>query len=163
VASAALVLGSAVETLLVELPPRPAPPYAHGVTSPNIEVVRRGYDAMQRRDIDELLRYCDPEIRFVSLVGEVEGTVYEGPEGMRRFFSDLLGAWEVWLPQPERFEELGDTVLVTGVSRLRGKGSGLEMTVPWGQIFRMSAGKVVWSRIYSDQAEARREFEAAQA
>lgn len=133
------------------------------MTSPNIEVVRRGYEAMRRRDIDEVLRDCDPDIVFVSLVGQVEGKVYEGHQGIRDFFYDLLGAWELWLPQPQQFEEVGDAVLVTGTSQLRGKGSGLEMTVPWGQLFRLRAGKVVWCRIYSDRAEARREFEATKA
>ena len=129
----------------------------------NIELVRRGYEAMRRRDVDELLGYCDPDIEFVSLVGEVEGEVYRGAEGVRQFFRDLLGVWEVWDVRPERFESARDAVLVTGSSGLRGKGSGLEMTVDWGQVFRLRDGKVLWTRIYADPAQARAEFEAAPA
>jgi ketosteroid isomerase-like protein len=130
------------------------------VTTSNVDVVRRGYDAMQRRDLDELLGYCDPEVTFVSLVGQVEGTVYQGREGILRFFSDLLEVWEVWIPQPQSYEEAGDAVLVTGTSFVRGTGSGLEMTVEWGQVFRLRDGKVLWSRIYLDPAEAREEFQS---
>jgi ketosteroid isomerase-like protein len=80
------------------------------VSDSNIEVVRRAYDAMQRRDLDE---------------------------------------------------EAGDAVLVTGNSLVRGAGSGLEMTVEWGQVFRLRDGKVLWSRIYPDPAEAREEFQTS--
>jgi ketosteroid isomerase-like protein len=77
------------------------------VSGSNIEV-RRGYEAKQRLDIDALLGMCDPDVTFVSLVGEVEGTVYEGHEGIRRFFADLLEDWDVWEPRPRRYEEVGE-------------------------------------------------------
>ena len=129
----------------------------------NIALVRRGYDAMQRRDVDELLGYCDPEVEFVSLVGEVEGRVYRGVEGIRQFFADLVDVWELWVPQPEHIDAAGDAVLATGTSRLRGVGSGLEMTVAWGQVFRFRDGRVLWARIYSDPERAREEFRATAA
>jgi ketosteroid isomerase-like protein len=133
------------------------------VSDSNIEVVRRGYEAMQRMDIDALLEMCDPEVTFVSLVGQLEGTVYEGREGIRRFFADLLEVWDVWEPRPLRYEEAGDAVLVTGTSLVRGTGSGLEMTVEWGQVFRLRDGKVLWSRMYSDLGQARVEFQSTSA
>ena len=124
----------------------------------NVAVVRRGFEAMRRGDVEGLLAACDPGVEFVSLVGQVEGgDAYVGHDGLRRFFADLREAWEVWMPQPERFESAGDTVLVIGSTEFRGKGSGVEMTQKWGQVFRLRDGKVLWSKIYSDRDEARRE------
>ena len=51
-------------------------------------------------------------------------------------------------------------VLAMGTTQLRGKGSGVEIELKWGQVFRLRDGKVLWAQIYSDPAEARREFEA---
>lgn len=64
----------------------------------NVEIVRRGFEAMRRGDVEGLLADCDPEIEFVSLVGQVEGgDSYAGHDGMLRFFSDLREAWEIRL------------------------------------------------------------------
>jgi ketosteroid isomerase-like protein len=75
------------------------------------------------------------------------------------FFTDIREAWELWVPEPEQFEAAGDTVLVTGRTHVRGKGSGVEMTMEWGQVFRLRDSKVRWTRIYTDRAEARAEFD----
>lgn len=128
--------------------------------SENVEVVRRGLEALGRWDVETLLPDCDPELEFVSLVGQVEGRSYHGHEGMRRFIADLSEAWDVWDPEPEHFESAGDVVLATGRTQLRGKGSGVEIEFDWGQVFRFRNGKVLWARIYADPAEARAKFQA---
>jgi hypothetical protein len=96
--------------------------------SDNVEVVRRGVEALGRWDVEALLPDCDPEIEFVSLVGQVEGHSYHGHEGIRQFVSDLSEAWDVWEPVPEHLEA--------------------------------ADGKLWWSKIYSDPAEARTRYEA---
>ena len=128
--------------------------------SRNVEVVRRGLQALHRWDVDALLPDCDPEIEFVSLVGQVEGRVYHGHDGLRQFMADLSEAWDVWDPVADHFESSGDLVLAIGSTRLRGKGSGLEIGFGWGQVFRFRDGRLVWSKIYSEPDEARRQYEA---
>ena len=128
--------------------------------SRNVEVVRRGLQALHRWDVDALLPDCDPEIEFVSLVGQVEGRVYHGHDGLRQFMADLSEAWDVWDPVADHFESSGDLVLAIGSTRLRGKGSGLEIAFGWGQVFRFRDGRLVWSKIYSEPDEARRQYEA---
>jgi ketosteroid isomerase-like protein len=128
--------------------------------SDNVEVVRRGIEALGRWDVEALLPDCDPEVEFVSLVGQVEGHSYRGHEGIRQFVSDLSEAWDVWEPVPEHLEAAGDAVLAIGNTTLRGKGSGVELRFGWGQIFRFRNGKLWWSKIYSDPAEARTRYEA---
>ena len=128
--------------------------------SGNIEIVRRGYEALGRWEVESLLPDCDPEIEFVSLVGQVEGHVYRGHDGMRKMVADMAEAWDIWEPVPEHFETAGDIVLAIGASTLRGKGSGLDIEARWGQVFRFRDGKLVWSQMYSDPDEARDRYEA---
>jgi ketosteroid isomerase-like protein len=124
----------------------------------NIAAVRRGFDAMRRGDVEALLADCDPEIEFAAFVSQVEGHNYHGHDGMWNFFADIGEAWELWMPEPGQFEAEGDAVLVMGETRVRGKGSGMEMTMERGQGFRMREGKVHWTRIYTDRAQAAAEF-----
>lgn len=125
----------------------------------NIAAVRRGFDAMRRGDVEALLADCDPEIEFAAFVSAVEGHDYHGHDGMRKFFSDIRQAWDLWEPRPEQFEATGDVVLGSGTTLVRGKGSGVEMTIGWGQVFRMRDGKVMWTKIYTDRNDARAEYE----
>jgi ketosteroid isomerase-like protein len=124
----------------------------------NAEVVRRGYDAMRRRDTEALLEACDPDVELISLIAQLEGGHYVGHDGIGRFLEDMREAWDVWLPQEDTIETDGDTVLATGRTRLRGKGSGVEIDLDWGQVFTLRDGKVLWSRIYADRDEAREAF-----
>lgn len=68
---------------------------------------------------------------------------------------EALGRWDVEALPPDC-----DAVLAIGNTTLRGKGSGVELRFGWGQIFRFRNGKVWWSKIYSDPAEARTRYEA---
>jgi ketosteroid isomerase-like protein len=125
----------------------------------NIAAVRRGFEAMRSGDFERQLEDCDTEIEFAAFVSQVEGHNYHGHDGMWKFFSDIREAWEPWEPMPQVFEGDGDTVLVTGMTNVRGKGSGMEMSMDWAQVFRRREDKVVWTRIYTDRAEARAEFD----
>lgn len=127
----------------------------------NVVVVRRIYDATAVGDLDAVVRECDPEVEYVSLVSAVEGgKSYQGHAGVRQFFSDLREAWDVWIPQVERIETNGDAVLVVGKSQIRGRGSGLDMQFEWGQVFQLRDGKVRSGRIYGRQEEAEAAFRA---
>jgi ketosteroid isomerase-like protein len=69
-------------------------------------------------------------------------------------------AWDVWSPSVERSEAEGDYVLVIGTSRIRGRGSGLDMDFTWGQVLHLRDGKVLRGKLYSDQEEAETAFPA---
>jgi uncharacterized protein len=128
------------------------------MSAANVEIIQSGYEAMRRGDIEGLLEFCDPEMEFVSLVGQVEGHDYVGYDGLRRFFADLSEVWEVWEPDPGSIEAGGDHVLALGRTRVRGRGSGVEMEFDWGHVFQFRDGKVVWARLYGDEHEAREAF-----
>jgi ketosteroid isomerase-like protein len=123
----------------------------------NLEVVRKGYEAMQRGDIDALLLDCEDDVEFEALISQVEGESFRGHDGLRSFFQNFRQAWDLWMPMPEEFSAEGDLVFVTGTTRVRGKGSGVEMDFPWSQVFRLRDGKVSWAKIYSERDGARRE------
>jgi hypothetical protein len=60
-----------------------------------VELVKRGRDAFNRRDIDGWadLTTSDHEF-FAALARVVEGGSYRGREGIERYFVEISDAWE---------------------------------------------------------------------
>ena len=90
----------------------------------NVELVRRLWDAAERRDSPTVFAFYDPAIIWESaVVGgplEVSGR-YEGHDGVRRFFRSWLESFEGYQAQAETFIEAGNRVLVG--YRVSGRGS----------------------------------------
>ena len=53
------------------------------------ELAREVADAINRRDLDDIARLFHPEFEFHSATARAEGGVYQGVEGMRRYFADI--------------------------------------------------------------------------
>jgi ketosteroid isomerase-like protein len=80
----------------------------------DLELVRRALDAWNRRDIEDLLGLCDPEIEFVNSPTAVEA-------GTRRGFDETTAAfqaqWDVLLDARQEIERIfddGDEILTLG-------------------------------------------------
>src|SRR3954453_18534491 len=94
----------------------------------NVEVVRRGYEAMRSRDLHAVLELIDPEFEGTLRILEVEGAPYRGHEGMRRFAGEVWSVFPDWDPEVVSAREVADDVLVVHVRAAgRGVGSGVEV------------------------------------
>lgn len=57
---------------------------AQDVSQENVELHQRAYDAFNRRDLDAFLALIDPDVKFSSLLMQVEGgNPYRGHDGVR--------------------------------------------------------------------------------
>ena len=63
-----------------------------------LAVVRRAFDAYNRRDMDSLLALLDPEVEVRSLMTEAERSTYRGHEGVREWFEAVLDVFPDWRP-----------------------------------------------------------------
>ncbi len=70
----------------------------------NVEVVTRAVDAINHRDIDGYLARCTEDVQLVTPVADVGGT-YDGPGGIRRFFTDIADGAPDFKIVIERLEE----------------------------------------------------------
>jgi ketosteroid isomerase-like protein len=120
----------------------------------NVETVYRLFAASRRRDKEACVRESDPDVEIVSYLMGVEGTVYRGYAGLRRYIDDLFSAFPDWHPQILRTTDHGDKVLAEIRMAGSGAGSGLaiEQTVWQATTFR--DGKMVGFHGYGSQAEA---------
>ena len=83
----------------------------------------------------------------------LEGRVYRGHEGVRRWLEDLARDWEYFEPCYEEYRDLGDRVLILGHWRARGRASGVESEQPGTWLYEMKGGKVVRMHTFTDRDE----------
>jgi ketosteroid isomerase-like protein len=121
----------------------------------NLDVVRRVFEAHDRRDWDAVYSLYAPGIVWEDVDGLWGdwGTA-RGAEGVRAAWRRWLGVLERPSFTPEDLRDAGDEVLV----RLRMSGRGRESRVHVEQVIAMvwtvRSGRVVYVRVYRDRADA---------
>jgi len=120
----------------------------------NIDTLNRGYDAMRRRDLHALLDVIHPEFEGKFRIMEVEGTVYRGHEGMRRFAEEVWSVFPDWYPEMNEARDAGEVVVAKVRGAGRGVGSGIELDMTTWQVVKFRDGKVIGMQGYPTKAEA---------
>jgi ketosteroid isomerase-like protein len=108
-----------------------------------VEVVRRGYEAWNRGDLEWLLDHITPDhvFRTAQLFPDTEA-VYRGREGLVRFWNLLLEPWETFQVEVERIEPIGEDQ-VLALLRWHGLGrDGIEVELEWAHLLTMKNGLV---------------------
>ena len=123
----------------------------------NVEIVRKGWRAFERGDIDGLLALCDPAFvwdhsHYAS--GEFD-PVYYGHDGIERFLKEWREFFESYYTHIEEFVDAGEAVLVRVRQGGRGKSSGAPVeSQPYWSISRVRDGLVVQIEFYRDEGDA---------
>jgi ketosteroid isomerase-like protein len=120
----------------------------------NVDAVYRAYDAIRRRDLHAFLDLTDPDVEGTLRVLEVEGAVYRGHEGMRRFAEEIWSVFPDWHPEVEEAREVGECVVAKVRGAGRGVGSGIDVGMTIWQVIEVRAGKAVWFQGYPTEEEA---------
>jgi ketosteroid isomerase-like protein len=108
----------------------------------NVDVVRRSFRAFNARDVDELVRLSTPDCEWRPFRAQLEGIVYRGHEGIRRFVSDVDDDWEGYRIDPVEFHERGDRVAVVGQVRALGRGGGVNIDSVAGFVFELRRTRI---------------------
>jgi hypothetical protein len=121
----------------------------------NIEVVRQVNDAFNSGDLDRILEFIDPEFEtLVPPAFSAEPDTYRGHEGIRRYFDSFQEAMTEIRFHQERFEEVGEEVVVAVRLTARGRTTGILVEQRLGQVWATRDGKVVEVRNYASFSEA---------
>jgi ketosteroid isomerase-like protein len=127
------------------------------VSQENVEIVRAAWEAWERKDMDAVFAFYDPQIVWDQThygAAELLG-VYHGHDGIRRFFREWLAPFQSYYAQPEEFIDAEDAVVVRIRQGGIGKRSGVDVEMrPYWQVYRLREGKAVRIEIYGEQAEA---------
>lgn len=107
----------------------------------NVTLIRTGYDAFARGDIETVLSLFAPAITWYSPDTVRFGGTYEGPAAVGAFFSMLPENYAELHVEPTTFIDRADTVVAIG--RHRGRTvAGIAFDIPWVHVWAFSNGKV---------------------
>jgi ketosteroid isomerase-like protein len=127
----------------------------------NVELVRKVYDAVGRRDFAAVLTLYHPDVEWdfsrSPAGGALGRKVYRGHEGLRRWWDEWREAWDDYQDGYDELMEAGEHVISVTVSRGRGRMSGAELG--WRQygVWTIHDGKVtrvVWLATREEALEA---------
>ena len=94
----------------------------------NVELVRRGIAAWNRRDLDAWLSFATPDIEWMPAgPAAVERTVYRGYDEVRAGIEAVFETWDVFECQETEMQDLGEASLWLGRVHMRGNASGVEL------------------------------------
>ena len=117
----------------------------------DVETVRSGLSALNRRDVDAMLATLQPDCELIPLRAVLEGTVYHGYDGLRQWLTDMAEDWDDLRIDSDEVRALGGgRVLVLGRFRARGKSSGVSIDQPAAWICELVDGKVARIRFFAD-------------
>ena len=121
----------------------------------NVEFVRRGYEALERGDLETFKALSrerlDPEFEFHHVW---DGRVLKGYEGTMQWLADTQETWKDYRQEVEEIIDVGEhVVVVLGISA-RGLGSGVPVAQEFAVVWTFAGEKVVRARSFTSKAEA---------
>jgi ketosteroid isomerase-like protein len=118
----------------------------------NVALLRRGYAAVNRGDIEGLLEAVHPDVEFTSLIAEAEGEIFHGHDGVRRWWNEVVLPLGGLHGEPEEVRDFDDTVIARVLGTYRPRGVEVRQTV-WN-VVRFREGKASWWRFFRTEQEA---------
>jgi ketosteroid isomerase-like protein len=123
--------------------------------SANADFLRRGYEALERGDLDtfeELARErIGPDFEF-HLVWD--GRVLKGWTGTQEWIADTRETWEGYSQKVEEIVDRGDRVLVVVSISGRGSESGVPVEQELAVVWTFEGERARTARSYTSRAEA---------
>ena len=120
----------------------------------NVEIVRRGYDALSRGDTAAVFEGYDPAVEHWDRADDPDATVRRGRDAVAAAYAELAESYAELRIEPTEFIDAGDCVVVPVRVTVRGRASGAVADGDQVFVYRLRAGKVTEVREYREKAEA---------
>jgi ketosteroid isomerase-like protein len=124
----------------------------------NVEIVRRIYDAVARRDSDTPFElYAEDIVWDMSNARRAAlftRPVYHGHDGVRRAWREVLSAFGEVDFEVDELIDLGDQVLATLREREVGRASGAPVETTHLAVWTLAGGKVIKLQVFDDRSQA---------
>jgi len=121
----------------------------------NVEVVQRGIETWNRRDLTTWLALfsSDAEIDWSRARGPLKG-VYRGPGEIETLWSEFFFMFEeAQIETTHGFTDAGSEVVVSNTSHFRGR-QGVEVSASSTWVFTVENGRITRLRLFQGRAEA---------
>jgi uncharacterized protein len=120
----------------------------------DISVLRSGYDAFNRGDVDGIGATMNDDVEFVGpnsqrMPGAGE---HRGRAEVTALLNGMRERWDDLTWSPDEFVSEGGTVVVLGHMTGRAKATGTEVKVPFVHVWRMRGGRAWRGQALTDTA-----------
>lgn len=125
------------------------------MSSDNLEIVQRGFDAFNERGVEGIIPFVDPEFEATTppnLASEPD--TYRGHEGIRRWFESFYEVMDQIRWDASDFQQVGDKVVVEFTLRARGKTTGLDFGQDAVMVWSLRDGKAIRVELFETLDEA---------
>jgi len=119
-----------------------------------VEIVRRAFAAFNNADMDALVALCDEAFHIDMSERVFNPAVYDGHDGIRRFYAEIREVWATYWWEAEELIEMGDYVVTLLRSGGRGRGSGLEVEHRSAMVWTVREGRAKELRFFRDRGLA---------
>jgi ketosteroid isomerase-like protein len=118
--------------------------------SARTEIVRRAHEALNTGDVEALVALCDEDFRLDMSDRVLNPSVYEGHDGIRAFYAEVLDVWESFTWEPIELHEVDDLVVAVLHSRGKGRGSGVELDRRSAMLWRVDRERALSLTFYRE-------------
>jgi ketosteroid isomerase-like protein len=125
------------------------------VSEENVRLTRGLVDAFNSGDVDGWVRGLHPDVVWVPIPEYTETVAIRGPEPVREFVMDWVGAWDQYTVDVTRVLDQGDWVVLGGQHEAR-HSTGAEMSMKMFVAAAYRDGKGAEFRWFTDEADALR-------
>jgi ketosteroid isomerase-like protein len=121
----------------------------------NVQLVRRGFQALREGDVEALIPLIHPEFEATTPPGlAAEPDTYRGPEGIRRYFESFYEAMDRVRFEADDFIPVGERVVVPLTLRARGRTTGIQTAQKVVQIWDIKDEKAYRVEVYATLEDA---------
>jgi ketosteroid isomerase-like protein len=125
------------------------------VSEENERLIREGYDAANRGDVEWLRAHADPNLELKSRFSGLSGNTYRGETAFEQWYADISETWESVEQSVERLVQLDPERTAVEVRfTARGRGSGVEIDQKMAVIFTIRDRKTVRMEAFDSLEEA---------
>jgi ketosteroid isomerase-like protein len=123
--------------------------------SPNVEVVRLQFEALEQDGVDAAARFWHPEIEWRAVEGAVDDVgVISGRDAMRRYYQDWLDMVDdLHGGIDEVIHDSGETLVAVLFNSGRGRGSSVPIRGRYTVVYTIRDGLIVRGREYQTPAQ----------
>jgi ketosteroid isomerase-like protein len=119
-----------------------------------VRLVERAIAAINARDVEGYLACCTEDVELETPAAAVGG-VYEGIDGIRRFFTDIEDAAPDFRLDLDGLKEVDSKRVVASLHMSStGRASGIRMAPPTTNVYDLTDGKISHVRVFFDRQQA---------
>lgn len=109
----------------------------------NVELLKEGYRAFNDSDIESVMAIMSEDIEWTEPEGLPFSGTHRGPETIvENVFTAVMEQFEDLNLEVDRFVADGDTVVVLGTARGRGRETGKDLDNPFAHVYDIEDGQI---------------------